>query len=315
MWKQEVAMINRKPIYVEILMKVPMETLWKYTQTPNLHQQWDLRFSEITYIPKTHEEQPQHFLYKTNIGFGLSITGEGESVGNKERDGILISSLKFSTNNPISLIFEGAGFWRYVPTVGGIRFLTRYDYRTRFGAFGTWIDRFIFRPIMGWATAWSFDCLRLWLEQGIPPNVLIRRAIIEAMLTVSLFIIWVYQGLVPKLLVPDSGEMEILQSTTGIADYGRPLLTLMGLGEIGFGLLFLILSGKKRRSLHKTNILVLVLLGLSAASHPATYVAPFNPITLNVAMIALSIISLLNATELPSAGMCLRSSREGRNQA
>lgn len=308
-------MINRKPIYVEILMKVPMETLWTYTQMPNMHQQWDLRFSEITYIPKSHEDQPQRFLYKTNIGFGLSIAGEGESVGNKERDGIMTSSLKFSSPNPISLIFEGAGFWRYVPTVDGIRFLTRYDYRTRFGAFGTLIDWFMFRPIMGWATAWSFDCLRLWLEQGIHPHVLIRRSIIETVLNLSLFIIWVYQGLVPKLLVPDSGEMDIIKSTAGIVDYGRPILTLMGLGEIGFGLLFLILSGKKRRSLHKTNILALILLGLSAASHPSTYVAPFNPITLNVAMIALSITSLLNATELPSAGRCLRSSPGGRYQA
>ncbi|UJF32160.1 DoxX-like family protein [Paenibacillus hexagrammi] len=307
-------MINRKPIYVEILMKVPMETLWTYTQTPNLHQQWDLRFSEITYIPKSNEEHPQRFLYKTNIGFGLCIAGEGESVGNKEKDGIMTSTLKFSSSNPISLISEGAGFWRYVPTVDGIRFLTRYDYRTRFGAFGIWIDRFIFRPIMGWATAWSFDCLRLWLEQGVSPSVLIRRSISEVMITTSLFSIWVYQGLVPKLLVPDSGEMDILRSIAGIADYGRPLLTLMGLGEIVIGILFLILSGKRRRRLHKLNIMVLILLGLSAASHPATYIAPFNPITLNIAMIALSITSLLNATELPIAERCLRNSPEKGNQ-
>lgn len=308
-------MTKRKPIYVEIVMKVPMETLWTYTQTPDLHQQWDLRFSEITYIPKSHEEEPQRFLYKTNIGFGLRIAGEGESAGNKEKDGIMTSSLKFSSSNPISLIIEGAGFWRYVPAADGIRFLTRYDYRTRFGAFGAWIDRLLFRPVMGWATAWSFDCLRLWLEQGTPPLVLIRRSMMEVILNVSLFIIWVYQGLVPKLLVPDSGELDILRSTIGNADYGRLLLTLMGLGEIGFGLLFLILNGKKRRGLHKANILVLIVLGLSAASHPATYAAPFNPISLNVAMIALSIISLLNATEPPNAGRCLRSSREGGKQA
>jgi hypothetical protein len=315
MWKEEVTMTNRKPIYVEILMKVPMETLWAYTQTPKMHQQWDLRFSEITYIPKSHEEHPQRFLYKTKVGFGLSISGVGESVGSIEKDGIMTSSLKFSSSNPISLISEGAGFWRYVPTVDGIRFLTRYDYRTRFGVFGKLMDRFLFKPIMGWATAWSFDCLRLWLEQGTPPRILIRRSIMEIILTISLFIIWVYQGLVPKLLVPDSGEMDILRSTVGIADYGRTLLTLMGLGEIVFGLLFIILSGQKRRGLHKTNILVLILLGLSAVSHPATYVAPFNPITLNAAMIAISIISLLNSSELPSAGRCLRISREGSNQS
>ncbi|MBW5447623.1 hypothetical protein GE107_16315 [Cohnella sp. CFH 77786] len=295
-----------KPVYVEILMKAPMETLWTYTQTPELHQQWDLRFSEITYIPKSHEEQPQRFLYKTNIGFGLSIAGEGETAGTREKDGVLTSSLKFSSANPISLISEGAGFWRYVPTDDGIRFLTRYDYKTRFGAFGSWIDRFLFRPLMGWATAWSFDCLRLWLEQGIPPHVSIRRSMIALISSFSLFFIWLYQGLVPKLFVPDSGELEILRGAAILNGYERPLLTLMGLCEVGFGLLFLMIWGKHRKVLHKTNIAVLILLGLSAAAHPASYVAPFNPITLNVAMIVLSVVSLLNASELPSAGRCLR---------
>ncbi|HBS43654.1 MAG TPA: hypothetical protein DEA91_02815, partial [Paenibacillus sp.] len=249
-----------------------------------------------------------------NIGFGLSIAGEGETAGSMEKEGIMTSSLKFSSANPISLISEGSGFWRYVPTDDGIRFLTRYDYRTRFGTFGSWLDRFLFRPIMGWATAWSFDSLRLWLEQGTPPSVSFRRSIIELIQTLSLFMIWVYQGLVPKLLVPDSGEMDILRGIAGLAGYERPLLTLLGLGEIGLGLLFLILRGKKRKVLHKTNIVILILLGLSAWAHPATYVAPFNPITLNVAMIALSMISLLSTSEIPSAARCLRSSREGGNK-
>lgn len=308
-------MRKRNPIYVETLMKVPMDTLWEHTQSPELHQQWDLRFSEIIYLPKLDEDQPQHFLYKTKIGFGLSISGEGESAGNREVDGIRTSSLKFSSEQPISLISEGAGFWRYVPTDEGIRFLTRYDYRTRFGAIGSCIDRFIFRPIMGWATAWSFDCLRIWLEQGSSPHVLIRRSIMEFILTISLFFIWVYQGLVPKLLVPDSGEMDILRNTAVLADYAPTILNLLGVGEILFGILLLFWSGKRRRIWHKVNIIVLVLLGFSAWSHPAAYVAPFNPITLNVAMIALSMANLLNATELPSAGRCLRKPYKGEKES
>jgi hypothetical protein len=31
------------------------------------------------------------------------------------------------------------------------------------------VDRLVFRPLMGWATAWSFDRLRLWCERGISP--------------------------------------------------------------------------------------------------------------------------------------------------
>lgn len=144
--------VNRK-IYVESFIQAPIDKLWSYTQSPEIHQQWDLRFSEITYLPKNSEEELQRFLYKTNIGFGLSIAGEGESYGLKESKGVLTSSLKFSSDNPISLISEGSGFWRYIPTERGVKFLTLYDYRTRFGLFGRFFDRIVFRPLIGWATA------------------------------------------------------------------------------------------------------------------------------------------------------------------
>ena len=80
----------------------------------------------------------------------------------------------------MSLIREGSGYWRYVPTGDGIRFLTWYDYRTRFGPFGRVIDRLIFRPLMGWATAWSFDRLRLWIERGIDPALSMQRSLAHA---------------------------------------------------------------------------------------------------------------------------------------
>ena len=31
-------------IYVEILIRAPMEALWAHSQTPELHERWDLRF-------------------------------------------------------------------------------------------------------------------------------------------------------------------------------------------------------------------------------------------------------------------------------
>ncbi len=68
-----------------------------------------------------------------------------------------------------SLIREGSGYWRYVPVRGGVRFLTGYAYRPRWGCLGRLID-LVFGPLFGWATAWSFDRLRLWLERGVPPE-------------------------------------------------------------------------------------------------------------------------------------------------
>ncbi|WP_173275604.1 hypothetical protein [Paenibacillus sp. NEAU-GSW1] len=35
---------------METWIAANMEALWQHTQHPELHQQWDLRFSEITYL-------------------------------------------------------------------------------------------------------------------------------------------------------------------------------------------------------------------------------------------------------------------------
>jgi Domain of unknown function (DUF4166) len=67
-----------------------------------------------------------------------------------------------------------------VPVEDGVRFITQYDYETRWGAAGGALDRAAFRPLLGWATAWSFDRLRLWLEDGIPPEESLRRLLPHA---------------------------------------------------------------------------------------------------------------------------------------
>ena len=67
-------------IYVEIFIHGSMDELWEKTQNPGVHQRWDLRFSEIEYLPRTAGE-PQKFLYVTRIGAGMRIAGEGKSIG------------------------------------------------------------------------------------------------------------------------------------------------------------------------------------------------------------------------------------------
>ena len=58
-----------------------------------------------------------------------------------------------------------------------MRFVTRYDYAPRWGAAGRVVDRVVFRPLIAWATAWSFDRLRLWLEEGVAPERSLRAAL------------------------------------------------------------------------------------------------------------------------------------------
>ena len=85
-------------------------------------------------------------MYKTKIGFGLEIAGEGESIGEiRKETGERISSLKFWTDNTLSLIQIGRGYWKYTPNKEYIHFETQYDYDTRFGRVGNVIDCYIFR--------------------------------------------------------------------------------------------------------------------------------------------------------------------------
>jgi hypothetical protein len=168
-------------VYVEILVHAPMETLWSHTQSPSQHERWDLRFSRIEYLPRSESTAVQRFRYATRLGFGVEVTGEGETVGRRELpDGSATSSLTFGSEAPISIIRRGSGYWKYVPTAQGTRFLTWYDYQTRFGAAGAIFDRVVFRPLIGWATAWSFDRLRLWLEAEVAPARAVRRALLHA---------------------------------------------------------------------------------------------------------------------------------------
>src|SRR5438309_11922115 len=122
-------------VYVEILIRAPMDALWSHTQAPALHERWDLRFSQIEYLPKSHESESQRFRYATRIGFGLEVSGEGETVGQRDSaDGSSTSALTFRSDERLSIIREGSGYWKYIPTTEGIRFVTWYDYQSRFGA-------------------------------------------------------------------------------------------------------------------------------------------------------------------------------------
>ncbi len=166
-------------LYVETRIRAGIGTVWDRSQDPALHQRWDLRFGEIGYLPREPGE-PQRFRYATRVLPWLKISGTGVSAGEQDRpDGTRTSALRFASAHPLSFIEEGRGYWRYVPDGEALRFLTGYDYRPRWGCFGRVADRFVLRPLMGWATAWSFDRLRLWCEHGITPERSLRYALAE----------------------------------------------------------------------------------------------------------------------------------------
>jgi len=91
------------------------------------------------------------------------------------------------------------------PGSSGTRFITWYDYRHAL-AYRTNRDRVFFRPLLGWATAWSFDRLRLWLEKGILPEVSRDRAFVYALSRPDDSLCLAVSGLIPKLIYRNADE-------------------------------------------------------------------------------------------------------------
>jgi hypothetical protein len=292
------------PIYVEIRVRAPMSELWHHTQTPDIHSRWDLRFTAIDYLPRSNPSEPQRFRYTTRIG-PWAIAGEGETVGNQERPERHTSALQFGSDDRKSIIKQGSGYWQYIQTDDGIRFLTQYSYELRWGTFGSWVDRLVFRRLISWATAWSFDRLRLWLERDLDPAVTMRNSAIHATARCSLAAVWIYQGLVPKLLCPDTGEVALLRAAGFSTDEAARLVKAVGWAEIGIGLTTIRLWNR-REVFPATAGLLVALAGGALASRPAMFGAPFNPASLTAAMLALTAVGYLAGCDVPSSRSCLR---------
>jgi hypothetical protein len=296
---------RRRPIYVESRLRVPMERLWDATQDPAQHQRWDVRFGSIAYLPKVDGE-PQRFTYATTVAPRVTVGGTGESLGERDRpDGTRSSGLKFWADDRRSIIAGGAGYWRYVPTDDGIRFLTRYDYRPRWGRLGELVDRAVFRPAFGWATAWSFDRLRLWLEEGIPPERSRDQAIAHATAVGGLVGVFAYQGLVPKVWKVDPDEVAIWQSLGLPGSRARKLVRTVGAVEAGFAVAAAARSGKRWPFVIALAAMPTLAIG-AATSDRSILTKAFNPGSLGIAVAALAGVALATRDGRPSGRRPLR---------
>ncbi len=296
-------------IYVEILipgaMPDVMDEVWRRTQDPALHERWDLRFTSIRYLPRDDPSSPQRFLYSTRIGFGVGIEGEGESVGSRDGPGgARTSALKFWSADPLSLILEGSGYWKYIPTPDGVKFLTWYDYTTRFGAVGRALD-LVFRPLIGWATAWSFDRLRLWIVRGIDPAAALERSAVYALARGTVAGVFLWHGLVPKLIFHHPDEVAMVADAGFGAAAASLAVTAAGIAEVVLGVLLLVRWRSRMLLMLVMVLMIVAAIGVGVFS-PQYLTAAFNPVTLNACVAALAAIALIAGRELPSASTCRR---------
>ncbi len=157
--------MGARGIYVEVRIAAPLDTVWSLTQDPEQHVRWDVRFSRIVPTEPTGTGATR-FTYTRRLPL-RTVAGDGVSIGDTSgREGSRTSALRFATSDPLSPIRSGRGYWRYVPAGDGVCFVTGYDYVPGWGRL---LDR-VARPALGWATAWSFDRLRIWAERDEPPE-------------------------------------------------------------------------------------------------------------------------------------------------
>ena len=296
---------QRRPIYVESRINAPIERVWDATQQPDQHQRWDLRFGTISYLPRADGE-PQRFTYATTVAPGVTVAGTGESLGDRDRpDGTRWSGLKFWAADRRSIIDAGAGYWRYIPTDDGVRFLTRYDYRPRWGRVGDLIDRWAFRPVFGWATAWSFDRLRLWLEDGTPPERTRNQAIAHAIAVGGLAGVFAYQGLVPKVWKLDGGEVAIWQGL-GLP-HRRATRVVRGVAAVEAAFAVATVARSNKRWPFVIALAAMPTLAIGAAKADRSILTKaFNPASLGLAVASLASVTLATKEGRPSGLRPLR---------
>ncbi|NTV01450.1 MAG: hypothetical protein HGB04_01505 [Chlorobiaceae bacterium] len=117
----------------------------------------------------------------------------------------------------------------------------------------------------------------------------LRQSPVLMVCRVALAFSWIYQGIVPKVVCKSPGEVGLIAPVAPVYRIACELITWMGYGEVLFGLL-LLLAG---RWLFGFNIAVLLLLlGWVAVVDPSMFTLPFNPLTLNVSLIGLSLIAM-----------------------
>ena len=157
--------IRARPIFVSVRIRASMDRVWELTQDPSRHSRWDVRFSRITPLEPLVGGGTR-FRYERSIP-GAVITGSGTTIGERSRpDGTRTSALRFDADSRLSPLGAGRGYWRYIPDGDHVVFDTGYDYEPAWGR----VADLLVRPLLGWATAWSFDRLRIWAEAGTPPE-------------------------------------------------------------------------------------------------------------------------------------------------
>ena len=111
--------------------------------------------------------------------------------------------------------------------------------------------------------------------------------------------VWIYHGLVPKLVFRHVDELSMTRALHIEFMDTITTLSVIGWGEIAFGL-FVLITWRTRQVLLLNMLIMAGALVHVAFTSPHFLIASFNPVTLNLLMIALSFIGFI-ASRDPSS--------------
>ena len=108
----------------------------------------------------------------------------------------------------------------------------------------------------------------------------------------AIALVWIYQGLVPKLLGPDKDELAMSMALGVSREMANFLSYSAGLGELALGAAVLLLR-RREWPLWLTLASMPLLLVYTAWAMPSLLTAAFNPVSANLAVGALAAVALM----------------------
>lgn len=136
------------------------------------------------------------------------------------------------------------------------------------------------------------------MKSAVSPQVALER--IRRLCNFTVGCIWLYQGAVPKLLGPHSDELAMSSAFGVPPEFQVPISYAAGVGEVLLGLCILLVQ-QRGWPQFISAIATTVLLGFVAIYTPNYLVGAFNPVVMNGASIALSIVALLALRSVSSS--------------
>ena len=128
---------------------------------------------------------------------------------------------------------------------------------------------------------------RAWSDGDAGPAA--RLAAIHAVARVTLALVFLWHGLVPKLLFRHADELALLRDSGLSASAAARMVTIVGIAEVVYGIALLALWRVRALFLPAAIAMVLITPGILANS-PRFIPAAFTPVTLNLCVAVLAIV-------------------------